>query len=186
MNSDEAPVAVSLPQRCRDQELAIARLMEETEALRAENADLVAQLEGSRVPAVANGVDRLEASLPIGPAAPATARAALTRWLDGHVAKEVLENARLLASELVTNSLGHAQLASDSSLRIAAQLSRGALRIEVRDPGSSGTVAPREPNHVNGGGFGLHLVELLSTRWGVNRTGGTHVWFELDAAGATE
>ena len=57
---------------------------------------------------VADGIDRLEATLPAGPAAPATARAALTRWLSGHVPVEVLEDARLLASELVTNSLRHA------------------------------------------------------------------------------
>jgi anti-sigma regulatory factor (Ser/Thr protein kinase) len=186
MDLDEAPGVVSLQQRCRDQEIAIARLMDEAQALRDENADLAAQLEDARVPAVANGVDRIEASLPVGPAAPATARAALTRWLSGHVPLEVLENARLLASELVTNSLGHADLSADSSLRIAVQLTRGALRVEVRDPGSHGVVAPRQADRVNGGGFGLHLVELLSTRWGVNRTGGTHVWFEMDAAGATD
>jgi anti-sigma regulatory factor (Ser/Thr protein kinase) len=184
---DEAPGVVLLQQRCRDQEIAIERLMEEAQSLRAENADLVTQLEAARgVPAVANGVDRLEASLPIGPAAPATARAALTRWLSGHVPRDVLENARLLASELVTNSIGHADLSGDSSLRIAVQLSRGALRVEVRDPGSAGVIAPRQADRVNGGGFGLHLVELLSTRWGVNRTGGTHVWFEMDATGATD
>jgi anti-sigma regulatory factor (Ser/Thr protein kinase) len=186
VETDEAPSVVSLQQRCRDQDIAIARLMDEAQALRAENADLVTQLEAAQRPVVADGVDRLEASLPVGPAAPATARAALTRCLSGHVPLEVLDNARLLASELVTNSLGHADLAADSSLRIAVQLNRGALRVEVRDPGGPGVIAPREADHVNGGGFGLHLVELLSTRWGVNRTGGTHVWFEMDAAGATD
>src|SRR3954447_26037249 len=186
MHADEATGVVSLRQRCRDQETAIGRLTDEAEALRAENADLIGQLEATRAAAADDGVDRLEASLPVGAAAPATARAALTRWLDGTVPREVLENARLLASELVTNSLGHADLSADSSLRIAVQLNRGALRLEVRDPGSNGSVAPRKPNHVSGGGFGLHLVELLSTRWGVNRTGGTHVWFEMDAAGATD
>jgi anti-sigma regulatory factor (Ser/Thr protein kinase) len=97
--------------------------------LRNENADLVAQLEAAREPAVANGADRLEATLPIGPAAPARARAALTRWLSGNVPHEVLENAHLLASELVTNSLGHAELSADDSLRIAVQLTPGALRV---------------------------------------------------------
>jgi anti-sigma regulatory factor (Ser/Thr protein kinase) len=186
VDADEAPSVVSLQQRCRDQEIAIARLMDETQALRRENADLFTQLEAARLPSVANGVDRLEASLPVGPAAPATARAALTRWLSGHVPVEVLDNARLLASELVTNSVGHAGLSADSSLWIAVQLNRGALRVEVRDPGSPGVIAPGQADRVNGGGFGLHLVELLSTRWGVNRTGGTHVWFEMDAAGAME
>jgi serine/threonine-protein kinase RsbW len=186
MHADEATGVVSLRQRCRDQETAIGRLMDEAQALRAENADLIAELEATRPPVADNGVDRLEASLPIGPAAPATARAALTRWLDGTVPGEVLENARLLASELVTNSLGHADLSADSSLRLAVQLSSDALRVEVRDPGTRGRIAPRPPDHIRGGGFGLNLVEMLSTRWGVNRTGGTRVWFEMDAAGATD
>ena len=47
-------------------------------------------------------------------------------------------------------------------------------------------VAPREPDREHGGGFGLQLVDKIATRWGVNRTGGTQVWFEVDAAGATD
>lgn len=178
---------VSLQRRCRDQEIAIASLMVETQALRTENADLLAQLALARRPfVVADGIDRLEATLPVSQDAPATARAALTRWLSGHVPVDVLEDARLLASELVTNSVRHAQLSEADSLRLAVQLRAGALRIEVRDPGDDGTVAPRAPDPVEGGGFGLHLVESLATRWGVNRTGGTHVWFEVDAVGASD
>lgn len=178
---------ISLVGRCRDQEIVIARLMREAQVLRDENADLLAQLDAARRPVmVANGIDRLEATLPVDPAAPATARAALTRWLSGHVPIEVLEDARLLASELITNSLGHADVSEEASIRLAVQLRGGALRVEVRDPGTSGAVAPREPDRVNGGGFGLNLVDQLATRWGVNRTGGTHVWFEVDAVGATD
>ena len=178
---------VSLERRCLDQEIAIERLMLEAQTLRVENADLVRQLEAARTPlTVVDGIDRLEATLPVGPAAAATARATLTRWLAGHVPGEVLEDARLLASELVTNSIGHGELPDAASLRLAVQLRDGALRVEVRDPGTSGAVAPREPDRERGGGFGLHLVDLVATRWGVNRTGGTHVWFEVDAAGARE
>jgi anti-sigma regulatory factor (Ser/Thr protein kinase) len=178
---------VSIERRCSDQEIAIERLMREAQALRDENADLLLQLAAARTPlTVANGIDRLEATLPIGPAAAATARATLTRWLAGHLPGEVLEDARLLASELVTNSVGHADLPDEASLRLAVQLRDGALRVEVRDPGKNGAVAPREPDRERGGGFGLHLVDLIATRWGVNRTGGTHVWFEVDAAGARE
>jgi anti-sigma regulatory factor (Ser/Thr protein kinase) len=177
----------SLEQRCRDQETAIERLMLDAQELRDENADLLAQLEAARgIVSVAAAVDRLEATLPVGPAAPATARAALTRWLSGHVPVEVLDDARLLASELVTNSIGHAGLSEAASLRLAVQLRGGALRVEVRDPGDSGTVAPRAPDYDVGGGFGLQLVERIATRWGVNRTGGTQVWFEVDAFGATD
>src|SRR3954452_3040276 len=138
--------------------------MGEAEALRAENADLIAELEATRAAEADDGVDRLEASLPVRPAAPATARAALTRWLDGTVPRQVLENARLLASERVTNSLGHADLSADSSLRLAVQLSSDALRVEVGDPGSRGRIAPRPPDHVNGGGLRPAHVGLRSTR----------------------
>jgi hypothetical protein len=42
--------------------------------------------------------------------------------------------------------------------------------------------APAVARHMVGG-WGLHLVETLSRRWGV-REGSTHLWFEL--AGAHE
>jgi anti-sigma regulatory factor (Ser/Thr protein kinase) len=180
------PVDVSLQQRYRDQEIAITRLMEEAQLLRDENADLLAQLETARDSAAVAGFERLEATLRAGPAAPAAARAALTRWLSGHVPVEVLEDARLLASELITNSLRHSEISEDDLLRLAVQLREGALRVEVRDPGTTGVVAPREPDRERGGGFGLQLVDMIATRWGVNRTGGTHVWFEVDAMGATD
>lgn len=125
---------------------------------------------------------RVETRLPVGPAGPALARAALARWLTGHVPPAMLDDARLLASELVTNSLDHADLTLDPSLRIAAQLAHGALRVEVRDAGSTGTIAPRTGDLVHGGGFGLQLVAALSSRWGVDRAGGTQVWFEMDGA----
>ena len=181
------PSVVSLERRCRDQEVAIQRLMLEAQLLRDENADLRAQLEAARTPiAVVDGIDRLEATLPVRPDAAATARATLTRWLAGHVPVEVLEDTQLLASELVTNSIGHAELPDDASLRLAVQLNGGALRVEVRDPGTSGAVCPRKPDPAGSGGFGLNLVDIIATRWGVNRTGGTHVWFEVDAVGATD
>jgi anti-sigma regulatory factor (Ser/Thr protein kinase) len=177
------PAEVSLEQRFCEQEIAIARLVEEAQVLRDENADLIAQLEAARNSAAVDGFERLEAILRAGPAAPATARAALTRWLSGHVPVQVLEDARLLASELITNSLRHPEISDADLLRLAVQLKEGALRVEVRDPGTTGVVAPREPDRERGGGFGLQLVDMIATRWGVNRTGGTHVWFEVDAMG---
>ena len=40
------PTDLSLQRRCRDQEIAIARLIDDSELLRDENADLRAQLGG--------------------------------------------------------------------------------------------------------------------------------------------
>jgi hypothetical protein len=51
--------------------------------------------------------DQLELTLAAGPHAPAQARAAVSEWLTGRVVDGVLDDARLLLSELVTNGLQH-------------------------------------------------------------------------------
>jgi serine/threonine-protein kinase RsbW len=110
--------------------------------------------------------------------APSAARAAVVDGLGGRVADDVLSDARLLVSELVTNSVRHAGLAADGVVHVGAKVTDGMLRLEVHDAGTGGTVAPRTPNRE--GGFGLHLVEALAHRWGVTREGFTRVWIELD------
>ena len=162
------PSDVSFERRLRYQDMAIARLMCEAQILRDENAGLRARLEAAprTRPGDANG-DRLEASLPAGPGAPATARAALTRWLTGHVPRELLADARLLTSELVASSVG-AAASEEDSLRLAVELRAGALRVDVS--GSPG----RDAGRALGGGFGLQLIEALATRWGVDHAGGMH------------
>src|SRR3954453_7037750 len=109
--------------------------------------------------------------------APHAARAAVVDGLSGHVADDVLDDARLLVSELVTNSVRHAGLAADGVVRVGAEVSGGVLRLEVDDAGTAGRVAPRSPDR--DGGLGLHLVESLADRWGVTREGFTRVWIEL-------
>jgi serine/threonine-protein kinase RsbW len=110
--------------------------------------------------------------------APRAARTAVVDGLGGHVADVVLGDARLLVSELVTNSVRHAGLPADGVVHVGAELTGGMLRLEVDDAGTAGTVAPRVPSR--DGGFGLHLVEALAHRWGVTREGFTRVWIELD------
>jgi hypothetical protein len=168
---------VSFERRLRYQEMAIARLMCETRLLRDENAELVAQLESARQPDPAARVERLEATLPAGPDGPATARAALTRWLTGQVPVDVLADARLLASELVANSGGGEPTDDERTLWLAVQLRDGALRVEVRDPSGAPSRTRSEP----AGGYSLQLVEALASRWGADGDG-TQLWFEVDAA----
>jgi anti-sigma regulatory factor (Ser/Thr protein kinase) len=114
-----------------------------------------------------------------GSEAPAAARNAVGAGLAGRVAEDVLRDARLLVSELVTNSVRHAGLTTDGVVRIKADVTGGILRLEVDDAGTTGTVAARPPRP--DGGFGLHLVEALAHRWGVTREGFTRVWVELPA-----
>jgi anti-sigma regulatory factor (Ser/Thr protein kinase) len=120
-------------------------------------------------------------TVPAGPAAPTTARRALTDWLGAHTTNGLLSDAPLIVSELVTNSLRHAGLKGAAAVRVCAALADGVLRIEVEDAGTNGAVIRRTPNRDRGGGFGLNIVDSLALRWGVERAGGTTVWVELAA-----
>jgi anti-sigma regulatory factor (Ser/Thr protein kinase) len=110
--------------------------------------------------------------------APATARAAFTAWMVGHVAETMLADAQLLVGELVANSVCHADTPVVS---VRAEIRDDALHLRVEDRGSSGSIARRAPDLRNGGGFGLNIVEELSRRWGVDRGAGTRVWAEIGA-----
>jgi anti-sigma regulatory factor (Ser/Thr protein kinase) len=121
----------------------------------------------------------LQITVPAGPAAPATARRAVTEWLSVRTTNGVLSDAPLIVSELVTNSLRHAGLTDAGAVRVSAALADGVLRIEVEDAGTSGAVLRREPNRHRGGGFGLNIIDALALRWGVERGTGTLVWVEL-------
>jgi len=83
---------------------------------------------------------------------------------------------QVLVDELVTNAILHAR--TDATL--VARVDDGHARVEVRD---HSTLRP-QPRHYSGDsvtGRGLHLVEALSRRWGVEPTeDGKIVWFELD------
>ena len=115
--------------------------------------------------------------------APNRARAELKTWLEqeGHDG-DLVDTVRLLVSELVTNSVRYAGLATGLQLQLSASLRGATLRLEVRDEGTGGTVARRSPEPQSTTGFGLNLVEQLSRVWGVERDAqGTTVWLELAA-----
>jgi anti-sigma regulatory factor (Ser/Thr protein kinase) len=125
-----------------------------------------------------------QATLPCGPEAPSLARSFVSSCLDGHAKPELRDHARLLVSELVTNSLQHSGQGAGAPLHIRAVAADGLIRIEVKDHGRLGAVRRRAPDDRRGGGFGLHLVDLLAARWGVSHEDGTLVWFELHLRGA--
>jgi anti-sigma regulatory factor (Ser/Thr protein kinase) len=108
--------------------------------------------------------------------APASARRAVEA-LSGRVADDLLADVRLLVSELVTNSVKYGGK-DIVTLNIDVE-SRHKLRVEVLDHGSGFVPVARTRPITQAGGWGLHLVRSLSSRWGV-REGLTHVWFEID------
>jgi anti-sigma regulatory factor (Ser/Thr protein kinase) len=115
-------------------------------------------------------------SLPKSPTSPAEARAVLDR-LTGQVSPQVLEDARLLVSELVTNAVKHVHEDGDIELRVT--LGGGFLRVEVLDPGPGFTPMARVPGQAKDSGWGLHFTDLVAERWAVDREERARVWFEL-------
>jgi anti-sigma regulatory factor (Ser/Thr protein kinase) len=110
--------------------------------------------------------------------APASARRAVEA-LSGRVSDDVLADARLLVSELITNSVKYGDKES-VTLKIEVE-SEHKLRVEVIDEDSGFVPVARSRPITQAGGWGLHLVQSLSSRWGV-QDGLTHVWFEMDRA----
>jgi anti-sigma regulatory factor (Ser/Thr protein kinase) len=113
----------------------------------------------------------------------AAARHAVDQLAD-RLPEDQLGDVRLLVSELVTNSLRHAQLGDTDQIRLAVTVDEARVRVEVTDPGPG--FAPDGPadDPATAEGWGLYLVATLSDRWGVETGDGTRVWFELDRAGA--
>ena len=89
---------------------------------------------------------------------------------------DVVEDAELVVSELVTNALVHGQ----SACELRAGLSDAALRLQVVDDGQ-GMPDPQAATDTDEHGRGLLLVSVLSTAWGVELLpdGGKIVWAEL-------
>jgi anti-sigma regulatory factor (Ser/Thr protein kinase) len=112
----------------------------------------------------------------------AAARHAIDQLAD-RLPEDQLGDVRLLVSELVTNSLRHAELEPDDRIRLGVAVDESKVRVEVSDPGRGFEFRgpADDPDTVEG--WGLYLVATLADRWGVasgDRDGATRVWFELD------
>jgi anti-sigma regulatory factor (Ser/Thr protein kinase) len=83
-------------------------------------------------------------------------------------------------SELVTNSVQHAQTGPDDSIELKLSIDDELIRVEVSDSGP-GFEPPSDPGgEARERGWGLFFVSQLTDRWGVADKG--HVWFEIDRA----
>ncbi len=114
--------------------------------------------------------------IPRDPGAPSAARRAIEALSD-RIAPDVVPDVKLLVSELITNSVKYGGRGA-ISLRVEADEPRR-LRVEVVDQGAGFVPVARDRPKTEVGGWGLHLVQTLSKRWGVYE-GSTHVWFEID------
>ena len=97
------------------------------------------------------------------------------------MSEELLADLRLVVTELVTNAVKYGP-GRPVKLRLTVE-SPTSVRGEVVDDGDPTSELRMAAAPGEAGGFGLHLVDRLASRWGVYE-GSTHVWFELADAGA--
>lgn len=115
--------------------------------------------------------------------AEAPAVSAARRFLDplaGVVSPDCLEDARLMVSELVTNSIQHGHLPHGARVSLRVRPVSSGIRVEVEDSGRGFDADPRSYHPGRHGGWGLFLVDRLARAWGVSDDGAvTGVWFEV-------
>jgi anti-sigma regulatory factor (Ser/Thr protein kinase) len=173
---------------CRRQALVIDTLRDALSnfrlgatALKAHNADLRAENERMRGRA---GVEPMEVRLPLDARAAGAARIVVERCLQDRAATVTLDTAKLLITELVTNAFRHSDAPADDPVVVRVVYTDSVVLLEVQDRGLAGKVAAGRPDFETGHGFGLHLVQALSDRWGVEHVaaGGTRVWAQIPRA----
>lgn len=125
--------------------------------------------------------DRTRVCLLPDPNAIGVARAVVREAARG-LRHEVLEDAVLLTSELVTNAIRH----GGSHIELTADAEPGILVVAVYDDGTAfrvGDLGRPRPEAVSGRGLGM--VHRVAHAWGVRDGDGAHgktVWFRLGGA----
>ncbi|OEV13046.1 hypothetical protein AN218_05385 [Streptomyces nanshensis] len=112
----------------------------------------------------------------------ATARAFVRDTLQGWGLGDIVDDAVVLTSELVTNAVVHAGTAAE----VVCLRDGEGVRIEVVDRYPERELPLQDPAHILGspdreGGRGLLLCAALASHWGVDYTAADkRVWFSLD------
>ena len=117
---------------------------------------------------------------PIAASVP-TARHVVVALLEAWAVPHDVDDAALLATELVSNVLDH--VGGEATFAVEVESSGEWLRIGVVD-GSAVLPVVQELDHDRPRGRGLLMLQLIALRWGSEEFGGgKRVWFELGPSG---
>jgi anti-sigma regulatory factor (Ser/Thr protein kinase) len=127
----------------------------------------------------ARAVGGLDVTLDPDAHAPGRARTAIRGWSE-HMPLEPLRRdaLELLVSETVTNAVQHALAPEGAPINLVASSEQDEILVRVTDRGLGPQPRMRAPSR-GLGGYGLHIVDRESRRWGVERMAGTTVWFAI-------
>ena len=124
------------------------------------------------------GERELALRLPPHPASVAEARRLLTAGLRDRGRADLVDDAAIVVSELVSNAVMHA----GTEIALRCLPTAHGVRVEVADGSPDLPVTPLAVGVSSISGRGLALVESVALRWGAEREtgGGKTVWCELD------
>jgi transcriptional regulator with XRE-family HTH domain len=132
------------------------------------------EVERAAVSTLAWAPGELRKAFPARKDTPRAARDAVA-LVAGDIPSEALETARLLTSELVTNSVKYGP-PPPANIGMFIGVARDRIRVEVSDAADA---APRLSS--DRGRYGLKLVDSLASRWHTERAAdGNLTWFEVD------
>jgi anti-sigma regulatory factor (Ser/Thr protein kinase) len=95
---------------------------------------------------------------------------------------EVIADAALVVSEMISNALKHARPLESGQIRISWDASSTCVELQVSDGGGPTRPYLQPPSLTSVGGRGLAIVATLCTEWGVRQEAdATTVWATLAA-----
>ena len=104
--------------------------------------------------------------LPFSASSVCAARRQLKGWLaDNDVSRESIEDARVVVSELVANSVRHARPLSDGSILVSWTRKVDGVLVSVTDGGSGTRPRPVRAPSTAITGRGMAIVDMLAEKW---------------------
>ncbi|MEO6790510.1 MAG: ATP-binding protein [Ornithinibacter sp.] len=96
------------------------------------------------------------------------------------LSEKIVDEAEIVASELLTNAVRHARPLSDGTIRVRWKIRGEVVEVEVTDGGGSTVPHPAPRTVWLSSGRGLRIVRSIAHEWGVteDRTGNV-VWATL-------
>jgi anti-sigma regulatory factor (Ser/Thr protein kinase) len=130
---------------------------------------------------------RIHLRLPVEPESVSAAQHSIVPIVSA-LEPALVDDVRLLVSELVTNSIRHGALEPEDWIELEVEVRPATLHVEIFDPGVGfdprAAASPSTPDSPESPGWGLVFLEKIASRWGVDRRDGTCVWFEMDLGSA--